>query len=629
MDWRERYADKVVPADRALAGVRSGSHVFVGSGGAEPQRLVRALVDRAPDLSDTEVLHVLTLGDAPYSEPRYQDHFRHNAFFIGQNVRDAVLEGYADYTPMFLSEIPDLFRSGRVPVDIALIQVSPPDANGFCSLGISVDVVKAAAESARTVVAEVNPRMPRTHGDSFLHVDRISFLVENDAPLLELPRPEPDETARRIGRNVAGLIDPGSTLQVGIGKIPDALVQELRGHADLGVHTEMFSDGLLELIEAGAVTNRRKTLHPGKVILSFCMGSRRLYEFVDDNPLFEFHPSDYVNDPLVIARNDRMVAVNSALQIDITGQVAADSMGYRFYSGFGGQVDFIRGAARSRGGKPIIAIPATAKGATVSRIVPVLSEGAGVVTTRADVHYVVTEYGIASLHGRTIRERALALIHVAHPDFRSELLAAARERRYVTADQIPLPAGGRPYPAELEKRVTLRQGFQVLFRPIRPADERELRDLFYSHSEETIYQRYGLHLKRLTQEQVQRFCTVDYDAQMAIVGFVEEGGREKMIAVGRYYLDRTTSLAEVAFTVHDDYQNRGVGRFLLEYLRSIARGRGIQGFTARVLADNTRMLHLFHKCCSPIESRLEGSGYRITCRFARAAADPVPAAAAP
>lgn len=614
--WQERYAAKLVDAATAVRSVTRGSHVFVGSGCAEPQRLVAALAARGEELSDTEILHILTLGVAPYTAPRFMGRFRHNAFFIGANVRDAVLEGQADYTPVFLSEVPRLFRTGRVRIDVALIQVSPPDRNGYCSYGVAVDVVKAAAESAKLVIAAVNPRMPRTLGDSFIRTDNIDYLIESDDPMLELEPPKPDEVAQQIGRFIADLIESGATLQMGIGNIPHAVLSHLGDKQDLGLHTEMFSDSIIDLLEGGVITNRRKTLHPGKSITSFCMGTQRLYDLVNDNPAFGFYPSDYVNDPMVIGQNDHLVAINSALQVDLTGQVCADSIGHRFYSGIGGQVDFIRGAARSRGGKPIIALPSTAKDGTVSRIVPILNEGAGIVTTRADVHYVVTEHGVADLYGRNVRERTLALVSIAHPDFRNELLAAAKARRFVYAEQIPFPAEGLPYPKELERWVATRDGVEIFVRPLKPTDERLLRDLFYSHSEETVYMRYMTPVKKLSLRQIQEFVTLDYQYRMAIAGFVVHDDTEEMIAAAQYVLDPKTNMAEVAFTVHDDYQNRGLGHFLLECMKDIAQSRGIAGFTAQTLAANSRMLHLFHKVYSPLRSEIDAGVYSISCRFA-------------
>ena len=433
-NWSQIYRERLMSAACAVSLIGSGQRVFVGSNCAEPQTLLDALPLVADQMTNTEIVHILTLGHAPTSEARFAKEFHHNAFFIGANVREAVNACRADYTPIFLSEIPALFRSGGFPLDVALIMVSPPDAHGYCSLGLSVDVVKAAVETAGLVIAEVNRRMPRTLGDSCLHVSRIDAFVESDCPLPELTPPAQTEVTRAIGRNIATLIEDGSTLQMGIGAIPDAVLACLTDKRSLGIHTEMFSDGLLPLIEAGVVTGRSKTLYPGKIVASFCMGTRALYDFVDNNPSIEFHPTEVVNDPFVIAQNEKMVAINAAIEVDLTGQVCADSIGEKFYSGIGGQVDFLRGAARSRGGKPIIALPSTATlrdGARISRIVSHLKPGAGIVTSRGDVHYVVTEWGVAFLHGKSIRERALLLAEIAHPDFREELRAAARERHLI------------------------------------------------------------------------------------------------------------------------------------------------------------------------------------------------------
>jgi len=621
MDWHADVARKTMSADEAVRLVRPGDHVFIGSGCAEPQTLVKSLAD-APDARDVEIMHILTLGVAPYADRRFRRPFRHNAFFIGANVRDAVQAGDADYTPVFLSEIPYLFRSGRLRLDVALVQTSPPDASGHVSLGISIDVVKSAIEAADVVLAEINPFMPRTHGDGFVHVRDIDALVPVSTPLLELPPADPDPVCREIAANLAGLIPDGATLQLGIGEIPQALAALLVGKRDLGIHTEMFSDGVIDLIESGAVTGARKTYNTGKIVSAFCMGSRRLYDYVHDNPTFRFAGVDYVNDPFVIARHDRMVAINSALQVDLTGQVCADSIGHRFFSGIGGQVDFMRGARRSRGGRPIIAMRATAKDGAVSRIVPVLSEGAGIVTTRGDVHYVVTEYGVANLYGRTVRERTLALISIAHPDFRGELLTAAKDRRFVTPGQIDLPIRGMPYPADLVTAARLRDGRRIRYRALRADDERALRDLFYSHSDETVVLRYGTPLKRLTPQQIQHFVTLDYDERMAIGAFVtssEEtapGDEEMLVGVGRYDLDRATNLAECAFTVHDSFQNHGIGGTLLRMLMRFARRRHIEGFTAQVLIRNARMLHVFQKWCSPLTTSISDGTYQISFRFA-------------
>ena len=609
--WQERYADKVMTARDALRAVKWGQTVFVGSGASGPQILVEEMARWADDFADLKIVHLLTLIPAPYAEPKFKNQFRHNAFFVGDNVREAVAEGRADYTPVFLSEIPGLFKSGRFHIDVALIQVTPPDEHGFCSLGVSVDIVKAAAESADYVIAGVNPQMPWTWGDSFIHVDQIDALVENDVPLPEFRYPEPDEVALKIGENVASLVEDGSTLQLGIGIVPASILRCLKDKKDLGIHTEMLTDAIVDLIEAGVVTNARKTLHRGKAVVSFCVGTRRLYDFVDRNPFFEFHPSDYVNDPFVISQNDKMVAIDAALEVDLTGQVCSDSLGYLFYSGIGGQVDFIRGAARSRGGKPVIALPSTARDGTVSRIVSHLSEGAGVVTTRGDVHYVVTEYGIADLHGKNIRERALALIHIAHPKFRQELLEQAKLRRYVFIDQLP-PLG--IYPAELETYATI-GGVNIFFRPIKPTDEEMMQELFYSLSEESIYYRFFSRTQFMPHKKVQRFTTIDYQKEMAIVGVVEEDGREKIIAVGRYAVEPESNMAEVALLVQDDWQGKGIGTWLFQYLIQIARSRKIAGFKAHVLAENKIPLHMAHKTGYTVETTLENGIFHVSFKF--------------
>jgi acyl-CoA hydrolase len=431
MGWLDTYMKKIVTADEAVSHIESNMRVYIHPGCAAPEALIDAMVRRAERLENVEVVHLLTLGKAEYVRPGMEKHFRHRAIFTGGNVREAVNEGRADYVPIFLSEIPHLFIDRILPVDVALIHVSPPDAHGFCSFGVGIECTKPAAENCRIVIAQVNENMPRTLGDSFIHVNKIHYVVKADAPVLELPRVRMNEETRKIGEYVASLIENGSTLQMGIGGIPDAVLFYLKEKKDLGIHTEMFSDGVLELIDQGIINNEKKTLHPGKSVASFVLGSRVLYNYIHNNPLFEFHPSHYVNDPFVISQNDHMVAINSAIQVDLTGQVCSDSIGYNIYSGFGGQVDFIRGAARARGGKPIIALPSTARGGEVSRIVVHLDEGAGVVTSRADVHFVVTEFGIAYLHGKSVRERALDLIRIAHPRFHDDLTAEARNRHYI------------------------------------------------------------------------------------------------------------------------------------------------------------------------------------------------------
>jgi len=429
----DTYRSKVVTADEAVSHIDSGQRVFLTGNCSMPVKTLEALVARAPGLSDVEIVHVLTIGTGSYVAPELEGHIRVNALFIADNVRQAVNEGRADFTPVFLSEIPLLFKRGQLPLDVAVIHVSPPDEHGFCSFGVEISVTKPAAQSARIVIAEVNAQMPRTLGDSFIHVSKLDYIVPVDYPLNETRMGEPTELSKCIATHIARLIPDGATLQTGIGAIPDAVLRQLETHQHLGIHTELFSDGVIDLVEKGVIDGERKSLHPGKIIASFMIGTRRLYDFVNDNAVIEMHPSEYTNDPFVVAQNDRMVAINSAIEVDLTGQVCSDSIGTRFYSGVGGQVDFIYGASRSKGGVPIIALPAscTIKGQRASKIVPTLKPGAGVVTTRNHVHYVVTEHGAADLYAKTIRQRARALIDVAAPEFRAELEEEAIKLRYL------------------------------------------------------------------------------------------------------------------------------------------------------------------------------------------------------
>ncbi len=429
--WNKIYQSRIVSADEAVRVIQSNQRIFLTGNCSVPQKILKALVDYAPQIHNVEICHALTVGPADYVAPEMEGHLRVNTMFISANVRKAVNEGRADFTPVLLSEFPLLFKRGILPVDVALIHVSPPDEHGFCSLGIEVGLTKTVAESAKIIIAEVNQQMPRTLGDSFIHVSRLNYVVPVDYPLPELPMSEegPSDVIEKIAGYIADLIPNGATMQMGIGAIPDAVLKFLYEKKDLGIHTELFSDGVIDLVEAGVLTNARKTLHPGKIIAGFILGTQRLYKWVDDNPLIELHPTEYVNDPFVIAQNERMVAINSAIEIDLTGQICADSIGHRLYSGVGGQLDFIYGASRSKGGVPIIALPSTAK--NFSRIVATLKPGAGVVTTRNHVHYVVTEYGVADLYGKTIRQRAQQLINIAHPVFREELTRQAKELHYL------------------------------------------------------------------------------------------------------------------------------------------------------------------------------------------------------
>ncbi|UCG30517.1 MAG: acetyl-CoA hydrolase/transferase family protein [candidate division WOR-3 bacterium] len=431
MSWFDDYKKKLCSFEAAVSVVKSNNRVYISGNAATPFRLTEALAQRKDELTNVEITHVLLLGDDPLSKPGMEEHFRHNSLFVGPADRAAVNDGRADYTPVFLYEIPTLFSMNMLPLDVAFLHVSPPDEHGFVSLGVECLASKAAAETAKLVVAQVNDRMPRTLGDSFLHVSRFAKLVEVSDELPELNIPPFTDVEKKIGENIASLVEDGCTLQLGIGGIPNAALKAMFSKRNLGIHTEMVSDGIVEAINAGIITGSKKTLHPGKVIATFYFGTKDLYDFIDNNPIFETHPTNYTNHPFIVGQNEKMIAINSAIEVDLTGQVCSDSIGTRIYSGFGGQVDFIRGAAQSKGGKPIIALPSSAKKDTISKIVPTLKIGAGVVTTRADVHYVVTEHGIAYLHGMNLKERAKALIDIAHPNFRAELEKAAGERKLI------------------------------------------------------------------------------------------------------------------------------------------------------------------------------------------------------
>ena len=436
MDWTSTYKSRVVSPQEAVRAIKSGNRIFLTGNVSVPQKVLAALVEFAPQLENVEICQALTVGSADYVSPAMEGHLRVNSIFVSANIRKAVNEGRADFTPVLLSEFPLLFKRGLLPLDVAMIHVSRPDEHGFCSLGVEVGLTKTPAESAKIIIAEVNEQMPRTLGDSFIHVSRLNYIVPVDYPISELPMgdEESSEVVKKIASYIAELIPNGATMQLGIGAIPDAVLKFLFDKKDLGIHTELFSDGVIDLVNAGVLTNAQKTLHPGKIVAGFMLGTKRLYDWADDNPLIELHRTEYVNDPFVIAQNERMVAINSAIEIDLTGQVCADSIGPKLYSGVGGQLDFVYGASRSKGGVPIIALPSTntmRDGSVLSKIVPMLKHGAGVVTSRNHVRFIVTEYGVADLYGKTIRQRATQLINISHPDFREELNEQAQALHYL------------------------------------------------------------------------------------------------------------------------------------------------------------------------------------------------------
>jgi acyl-CoA hydrolase/RimJ/RimL family protein N-acetyltransferase len=593
------YPQKFVSEERIFSHIHRGDRIFISTACAEPQYLVKALINyvesHPKELLDAEVIHVWTLGVAPYAQEKFQRNFRHNSFFVGQNTRSAVNQGLADYTPIFLSQIPSLFKRGLVPIDIALIQTSLPDHHGYLNLGISVDIVKAALESAKLIIAQVNSQMPRVHGDGFIHIDQVDFMIPYDEPLLEYQSNGDTNTIQNIAKYVSRLIRHGDTIQVGYGSIPNAILNSLTDKKHLGVHTELISDGIVNLMKKGVIDNRKKTINRGKTTATFCMGNKDTYEYLHDNPAIEFRSVEYTNNPLIIAQHENMVAINSALEIDLTGQATAESLGKIFYSGIGGQADFMRGGVLSRNGKTILTIESTAENETISRIVPFLKEGAGITLNRGDVHYVVTEYGIAYLQGKNIRQRAMELIAIAHPKFRGWLIEEAKKLNLIYLDQAFIPGQKGEYPEELENYKTTDSGLEILLRPVKIKDEPLLKEFFYALSEESLYYRFISMRKDIPHERLQKFSIIDFSQEMVILAVKQQEQKEEILGLGQYEIDEETHTAEVAFVVRDDYQNQGIGTQLLSYLTYLAKNQGLLGFTAEILLENRAMLHVFEK----------------------------------
>ncbi len=602
--------EKLTEPQKAFRKIRRGQRVFVGSGCGEPQYLTREFEKFLPQLADIEILHLVSLGQPHFTDPSLSDYCRLKSFFIATAYREAVSEGRADYTPINLFDVPSLFRSESIPIHVALIQVSPPDSHGFCSLGIAVDIVKSAVENAEYVIAQVNPRMPYTLGDSFVHLDVIDAVVEYEEPLLEMEPPLINDIAKAIGNNVATLVEDGSTIRVGIGSIPNAILYSLADKKNLGVHSDILTDAYLFLIEKGVITNSEKTLHPGKIVTSFALGSEKLYNFVHNNPMVEFHPVEYTNDYLVISQNDKMVTISSALEIDLSGQICADTVGYDIYSGVGGSVDFLRGARFSRGGKAITVLPSTTLDGKHSRIVPYLSEGAGVVTTRGGAGYIVTEYGIVDLFGKTLRERALALVGIAHPKFREELLSEV-DKLYPMG-RIAVPREAPPFlPKEWEIRQVFPGERLVHFRPVRPVDKTRLEEFFDSLPSDETYVRFLSIMKVFPSRDIKSLVNIDYVRKMAVIGYVEKDGEEKIIALGCYLYNEDTGLAELDFAVHPNWQRMGIATFLVHYLVEIARSRGIKGVFAYISPENQGILGIFNRTGYVMQRIWEDGVYKI------------------
>jgi acyl-CoA hydrolase/GNAT superfamily N-acetyltransferase len=613
--FREKYPEKFVKEDKIFKHIHRGQRIFIGSGCGEPQYLVQALINYVQShpktIFDAEVFQVWTFGVAPYTDEKFKYNFRHNSFFIGKSTRDAVNKGLADYTPIFLSQIPEMFYQRNIPVDVALVQTSFPDNHGYMNLGISVDIVKAALECSSLVIIQVNSNMPRVHGDGFIHIKDIDFIIHYDEPLLEYFELAPNKIVKKIGNYVSSLVKDGDTIQVGYGSLPNAVLSSLDDKKHIGVHTELLSDGIVELIKNGVVDNTKKGINRGKTVATFCMGKTETYEFIDDNPTIEFRTVDYTNNPLIIARHKNMVAINSALEIDLTGQATAESIGKVFYSGIGGQADFMRGAILAEGGRTILTLPSTAENGSTSRIVPFLKEGAGTTLNRGDIHYVVTEYGITYLHGKNIRERAMGLIAIAHPKFKPWLIEEAKKLNLIYRDQAFIPGKRGKYPEHLETYRKTKKGITVFLRPVKISDEPLVKDFFYSLSDKSLYKRFLSVRKDMPHERLQEFVIIDYTKDIMILAVMVKGKKEKILGIGQYFVDEKTHSAEVALVTRDDYQGKGIGSELLSYLTYLAKKQGLLGFTAEVLIENDPMLHLFNKMGFNIEKRCEEGGVYV------------------
>ncbi|MBW1893730.1 MAG: GNAT family N-acetyltransferase [Deltaproteobacteria bacterium] len=603
------YCDdkKVVSAESAISQIKGGDRVFIGTGCGEPQHLIQAMVNDE-SIQDITIYQMLSSTLAQFVEDdSFLKRFSIKLFFISRPLRQAAFDGKIDYIPAYLSQIPELFKSQRIGLDVALIQVSPPDEFGYCSLGVSVDITRAGLESAKLVIAQVNPRMPKTWGDSFVHTDDIDFFVPHEESLVEgLSGMQDNEVSRRIGHFISQLVSDGATLQIGFGQLPYVILKYLDGKKDLGIHTQLITDGFLPLFEKNVITNKKKTFLPGRVVASLCMGSENIYRYVDNNPMFYFCSSDFVNDPTEIARNDNLISISSALEVDITGQVCTDSVGYLFYSGIGDQVDFIRGSAMSKGGFSIIALPSTAQNGTVSRIVSHLSEGAGVATTRGDVNFVVTEYGIAELQGKGIYQRVIELAQIAHPKFRDSLIKEAKKHRYIFGDQLPPSSDDLIFLENYKSVLELKNRRIVEFRPMLPSDEFSSRNFYYSLQEKTIFYRFFYKKKIFSHKMMQKqWSTVDYRRNMSILGLVQKGGHKEIMAIGTY-AEVEEHIAEVAFVVREDLQGFGIASYLLGVLEEIAKENNYTKFTASVLRGNVAMIHIFKKQYPSLETSFVG-----------------------
>jgi acyl-CoA hydrolase/RimJ/RimL family protein N-acetyltransferase len=607
--------DKIVTAEAAARLVEHGQHVFIGTGCATPRSLVRALEALPTPPEDVQFTYFLTTDAVERSGTGgIVTKYRHQVFFVGSDVKEAVKDRVAEYVPISLAQVPRLIAIGRIPVNVALIQVSPPDEFGYVSLGVSVDIVAAADEHAKLVVAEVNPAMPRTMGDSMLHVSRVDKLVLVDGPVTEYVHPHvEDEVVQRIARYIAGIIDDGSTLQIGLGRIPHEALKYLDDRRDLGIHSDVITDAIIPLLEKGILTGQQKTSHRGKVVTSFALGTRALYKRLDRNPLFVFEPLEVLCDPHALAEQHKLVSVAQAFAIDLTGQVCSDQFDGEFYGGLGAQVEFLQGAARSPGGKPIICLRSTTDDGETSRIRPLLHAGEGVSIARTDVHYVVTEFGIAYLFGKSIADRAIALIEIAHPKFRAHLLEEAKRLGYLAPDQTLQSM--RDYPVEDERMVKLKSGREVRLRPARASDSEGIRELFHTMSESDVFTRFFHRIRSLSSRDVQRLCNLNYETEVAFVAV--QGPRENEHVVGQccYFINPSTNLAETAFMVDPAWQGSGLGTAMQVRMAEHAKGRGLRGFVAEILPSNGKMIALARKGSENIQVERDEDTVYVTTFF--------------
>jgi len=582
--------DKITTPDKAVSLVQSGDSVFVGTACATPRTLIQALETRGISIYDVQMFHFLTDGAVPFYEGEPDTRFQHKVFFVGTDMRETVKQGKADYIPISIAQVPGLIENGRIAIDVAIVQVSPPDEHGYVSLGVSVDITRAAVMKAKKVIAEINPNMPRTLGDTFIPVDRFDQMVLVDMPVIEYEHAPADAVAEQIARYVARIVDNGSTLQIGLGRIPNEMLKYLTERRNLGIHSDVITDPIIDLIEKGVITGNEKSIHPGQVVASYCMGTKRLYSMINMNPMFSFKPIDYVCDPAILASNNKFVSVSQAFAVDLTGQVCSDQFEGEFYSGVSSQPDFLRGAANSLGGKPIICLSSTIDDGKESRIRPSLLEGEGVTISRSDVHYVITEYGTAYLLGKSIRDRALSLIEIAHPSFRTTLLEEGKRLGYLRPDQTLKSKVA--YPEKEEREVELKDGKKVLIRPAKASDARGLQEIFYNLTLEDIRTRFFTYLKSLSVSEAEYLCNVDYENEMALMAVTGERENEIVVGSSCYFVDQTTNIAEVAYMILPEWQGVGLGSSLQKRMTEYAKSKGLRGFRADILPENVKMMRL-------------------------------------